>query len=339
MYSILICSIQTSTGKLVVCQDAHHNSQKIWEKLVKLWSKSTAAKHATDEIMTYLTTTHLDPTTIHVPLVEWLTYWEEQVHCLCNYRPTALNDETLKILLENAVSQHPELEAHKTLELDILAQSGIAQAPMGYNAYLELLKSHAATLDKASRARSKSDYQSWCLANYLDLSPANFRVYSLSTQPSSETNHNGESSGYAVHQHHFEDTSDDAYTEDDFYNASDFSGASYEVNNMQHGTASRSFPHNSCDLGPVTTTHSEVGPEVWGLLPEDIRCILQKIPIAKKQVSFQPGAPPIGSLVDCILTFPPRSEVHVVLELRLCLLLQSLSGGTMLGCIIILPQY
>ena len=178
VYTVLLYSIQTAVGKGIVRKfiDAK-DGQKAWEALIKEQKESSASVLQADDYMTYLTIARLEPSMYHKSLVSWFAYWEECVCRLQNLQPNTYSPEILKKLIQNAVQPHPAFAEVKALQLQLQTRDGSTHRDIGYEAYLQLLKSHAATLDQKSSAKSHVDYKASKKVNFLDMTPTDFIAY------------------------------------------------------------------------------------------------------------------------------------------------------------------
>eukprot|EP00934_Nitzschia_sp_Nitz4_P001298 Nitzschia sp. Nitz4//scaffold501_size4582//2099//3937//NITZ4_009240-RA/size4582-snap-gene-0.0-mRNA-1//-1//CDS//3329553590//1298//frame0 len=149
MYSAFVDKVQTLQGKQIINKyKTTFDAQKVFAELSDHALKSTSANLNSSNILTFLTSDRLGLdawkfTTEDYVLLIWLNklrIYEE----MAPSRAT-LQDPTSKVMLQNAVSMVPQLNAIKDDELHRLTHG---QSPLSFSGYQNLLLSACSTLNQ-----------------------------------------------------------------------------------------------------------------------------------------------------------------------------------------------
>ncbi len=147
MYSVFNWTVQTDTGKTIVRKhEADGDDQQIYVELVKEATKSTEAQIEITEKTWFLTTSKLD-SSWKGTTVGYIRYWQGVQREFEELTPTAdhYSDAVKRRMLESLVEGIPDLQQVKTVDENCVATR---EAPMDYEAYVNVLISAAAQRDK-----------------------------------------------------------------------------------------------------------------------------------------------------------------------------------------------
>jgi hypothetical protein len=156
MYSVFLLTMQRDFGKRLVRQHENtQDAQTIFSKYVKYYSDSIKAELESTKVYEYLANTRLGDGTWKGTYHAFILHYTDQFLKYDNMQTTAelIPPKTKRRLLENAVSQIPQLATIKDTANITHANSGKL---LDYDSYLALLENAATVLDNKYATGTKS---------------------------------------------------------------------------------------------------------------------------------------------------------------------------------------
>ena len=156
MYSVFIKVLKTDIGKSIVrAHQQDRDAQKVYEKVINHYLKSTKALISTADLLSYITSASLKDGNWKGTMEAYILHWEDQVRLYESQTDTAdhFNQGMKKTMLQNAVSSVEELRSVKNQADQHRLHSG---TELTYEEYSELLKSAAQSYDTRVTSRTKS---------------------------------------------------------------------------------------------------------------------------------------------------------------------------------------
>ena len=162
MTAVLVRVLQTDMGKSLVRKyAATHDAQSILRDLKAYQNQSTKSAIKSSDLLTWVTGTKLDLNKWNGTTEKFLLFWQEQVRLWEELNPTqTLADPLKKTMLENAVSEIPELRQVKQQATQAAVKDG---TPITCDQCSALLLSASQDFDKslASQGRAKGHIKPW----------------------------------------------------------------------------------------------------------------------------------------------------------------------------------
>ena len=198
VYSVLINTLQTDTGRTFVRQHGHDSdAQAVYSKLLKHHRDSPKAKLDISALQKSIVNLTLDEASWKGTTVGFILHWREQMRKLHEILPVKdhYSNGFRKTLLENALRSVDELRQVSTVENNNMA---VGHPMLTFLQYIDLVSAFASHRDEA-RSSTGNRRTTKRVVNYLDYTPdddEDDREYSVNYTKSIDQNGSNDRSTY-----------------------------------------------------------------------------------------------------------------------------------------------